>query len=270
MSRPSKHVVSVELARPKSKNAFSLESAGEFVRLFGELELDSSVRCVILSGQGPDFTSGVDIKSFMGVYSELQEIEDVARRAKMLRHCVHKFQAPFKAMHGFGKPIICVQHGLSLGLAMELAACCDVRYCSRDTRMAIREVLIGIAADVGSLQLMPRLVSNQSLLHELIYTGRYMTVEEARELGFVSRVLDTKEAAMEAAQQLASTIGRRSPVAVQGTKRNLQFSREHSFQVGLDYNAIWNSAMMQGNDVVKAIGGIMAKQNEDEIDYDDL
>lgn len=270
LTKPQKYVASVEMNRPKTKNAFALETADEFVKLFKQLEEDSSVRCVLLSGKGVDFTSGVDIKSFMGVYAELQAIEDVAHRARMLRSMVERFQAPFKAMHAFGKPIICVQHGLSLGLAMELAACSDIRLCSRDTRMAIREVLIGIAADVGSLQLMPRLAANQSLLNELIYTGRYITMEEAlMELKFVSRVCDTKELAMAEALDLATTIASRSPVAVQGAKRNLRFSREHSFETGLDYNAIWNAAMMQGGDVVKAISAIMSKQ-EEPVDYDDL
>jgi delta(3,5)-delta(2,4)-dienoyl-CoA isomerase len=262
-------VASLELNRPKSKNAFALETAEELVDALRRLDDDSSVRCVLLSGKGPDFTSGVDIKSFMGVYAQLQEMEDVAHRARVLRKIVERFQAPFKAMHSFGKPIVCVQHGLSLGLAMELAACSDVRYCSRDTRMSIREVLIGIAADVGSLQLMPRLAANQSLLNELIYTGRYITVDEAlNELKFVSRVCDTKEQTIEAALELATTIASRSPVAVQGSKRNLKFSRDHMFEVGLDYNAIWNAAMMQGGDVVKAISAIMSKQ--DEVSYDDF
>ena len=263
-------MASIELNRPKSKNSFSLESAGEFVELFKMLEHDSTVRCVVLSGHGPDFTSGVDIKSFLHIHGQLQETEDVARRAKLLHEHVEKFQAPFKVMHSFSKPIICVHHGLALGLAMELAACCDIRYCSKDAKMAIREVLIGIAADVGSLQLMPRLASNQSLLHELAYTGRFMTADEALELGFVSRILDTKEAAMAAALELATTISKRSPLAVQGTKKNLQFSRDKSFLVGLEYNAVWNAAMLQGGDVAKAIGGILSKQNEDEIEYDDF
>lgn len=270
IDRPSKYVVSVQLYSPKRKNAFSLETAQELIDTFRILEDDKTVRCVILSGNGTDFTSGVDVKSFMSVYQQIQETNDIAHRAKLLLKCIEQFQAPFKSIYSFSKPTICVQHGLSLGLAMELAACCDIRYCSSDTKMAIREVLIGIAADVGSLQLMPRLASNQSLLHELIYTGRYMTTTEALELGFVSRILETKDAAMEVALETAMTIAKRSPVAIYGSKRNLQFSRNKPFLVGLDYNAIWNSAMMQGEDVIKAIGAIISKQNDDDIEYDDF
>lgn len=246
-----------------------MDTASELIATLKVLEADSAIRCVLLSGAGPDFTSGVDIKSFMGLYQQLLETDDIAHRAKLLRRTVEEFQAPFKQMFAFEKPMICVQHGLSLGLGMELAACCDIRYCTRDVRMAIREVLIGIAADVGSLQLLPRLAAaNQSLLSELIYTGRYMTPDEALQIGFVSHIGETKDAAIEKAFGLAETIAQRSPVAVQGSKRNIQFSRDKPFHVGLDYNAVWNAAMMQGNDIVKAIGAIMSKS--DTVEYDDF
>jgi len=254
--------VHVELNRPKVKNAFGFESAEEFVAALELLEEDSSARCVVLSGKGPHFTSGVDLKSFMTGFAEVQDVDDAARRAKIMQKLIGKFQLPFKNMHSFSKPIICVQHGLCFGLGMELAACSDIRYCSKDTQYAIREVLIGIAADVGSLQLMPKLVTNQSLLRELIYTGRDLSAEEALELGFVSRIFETKEAAIESATEMASLISRRSPVAVQGSKRNLKFSEDKPFQVGLEYNSTWNMSMIQSGDVAKAVEAILSKSDE--------
>lgn len=268
LTKPSEHVSAIQLNRPKTRNAFGLDTASEFSNAFSKLEADSSTRCVVLSGNGPDFTSGVDLKSFMGVYAKLQETEDIAHRAKLLKNTIEKFQAPFKQMYSFSKPIICIPHGLCLGLGIELAACSDIRYCTRDTKMAIREVLIGIAADVGSLQLMPRLVANQSLLNELLFTGRYLEPEEALNLGFVSRICDSKETAMADGLKLAETIAKRSPVAVQGSKKNMRFSHDKPFLVGLDYNAVWNAAMMQGSDVVKAIGAILSK--DDEAKFDDF
>ena len=262
-----KHVAHLELNSPKSKNAFSLETASELIEKLKQLEADPAIRCVILSGRGPDLTSGVDIKSFMGLYQKLQAVDDIARRSKLLRKMIEAFQEPFKCLYAFEKPLISVQHGLSLGLGMELAACCDVRYCSRDVRMAIREVTIGIAADVGGLQLMPRLVANQSLLNELVFSGRFMSPDEALQLGFVSFVGDTKEATLAKAREMAETIASRSPVAVQGSKRNIRFSLNRPLEVGLDYNAIWNSAMMQGGDIGLAIGAILSK--EEKVEFED-
>lgn len=254
-----KHVAHLELNKPKSKNAFGFDSACELIEALRVVEEDPTVRCVILSGHGADFTSGVDLKSFMTVYAKLQETEDRAHRAKVLRQTVERFQAPFKAMHAFGKPIICVVHGVCYGLGMELAACSDIRYCTQDTRFSIREVLIGIAADVGSLQLMPKLTANQSLLRELIYTGRDISLDEIKELGFVSNISSTKEDALAAAMKTAKTIASRSPLAVQGSKHNLTFSEDKPFLVGLEFNAIWNMAMMQGGDVEKAITALLSR-----------
>ena len=268
MSKLADHVTCIELNRPKSKNAFSLDMANNMVELLKKLDGDSSVRVVLLSGAGPDFTSGVDLKSFMTVYKQLQEKEDVAHRAKLLHSMIEKTQAPFKQMYKFQKPIICVQHGLCLGLGIELGACSDIRYCSRDVKMAIREVAIGIAADVGSLQLMPKLTANKSLLNELMFTGRYLNADEALQLGYVSKIFDSKEDAFEAGLNLARQIASRSPVAVQGTKRNMRFSQNKSFAEGLEYNAVWNSVMMQGGDVVKAIGAILNRT--DKVDFDDF
>lgn len=268
LHRPEKHLAHVELNRPKAKNAFGFESASELADVLRYLEDEPTVRCLILSGSGPDLTSGVDIKSFMTVYAQLQEIVDVGRKAKVLRRVIEQFQLPFKQMHAFSKPIICVQHGLTYGLGMELAACSDIRYCSKDVKLSIREVLIGIAADVGSLQLMPRLVSNQSLLRELIYTGRDLSPEEAVNLGFVSRICDTKQLAIDEAFKTARLIASRSPVAVQGSKQNMKFSGENSFHSGLDYNAIWNMSMMQSGDITKAIEAILSRSKS--VEYEDF
>lgn len=268
LSKPHEHVVHIELNNPKARNALSLEAAQELLRALDHLDEDASIRCVLLSGSGPHFTSGVDVKSFMGVYAQLQETEDIARRARLLHKVIETFQAPFKRMYLFGKPIVCTLHGYCYGLGVELAACSDIRYCSADLRLGPREVLIGIAADVGSLQEMPRLVSNQSLLRELLYTGRDASADESLGLGFVSKVLADKQAAAEAALDLAIQVAKRSPVAVQGTKRNLRASRDRSFLEGLDYNAVWNMSMMQSADLAKAIEAILTRSEQ--VDYDDF
>lgn len=267
LTRPERHIAHLELNSPKSKNSFGLTTAKELNDCLDEIDNDPSIRCAILSGDGPDFTSGVDIKSFMGLYQKLNETEDVAHKAKLLHNIIKSFQQPFIRMKKLSKPIICVAHGLCFGLGMELAACCDIRYCSKDTKFAIREVLIGIAADVGSLQLMPHLVSNQSLLRELIFTGRQMTIEDVLRLNFISHLSDTKDDALIEAFKTAKVIASRSPVAVQGSKQNLEFSHLKPYELGLDYNAIWNMSMIQGGDVAKAIGAIFSK--DDKVEFED-
>jgi Delta3,5-Delta2,4-dienoyl-CoA isomerase len=129
--------------------------------------------------------------------------------------------------------VICVLHGASIGIAIDLSSACDIRLATQDAKMSIKEVDIGIAADVGTLQRFPRVVGNDSWTRELAFTGRFFSAQEALKYGFVSDVFETKEKAMEKAMEIAKVIAAKSPVAVQGTKTLLDYSRDHSIREGL-------------------------------------
>jgi delta(3,5)-delta(2,4)-dienoyl-CoA isomerase len=129
--------------------------------------------------------------------------------------------------------VICILHGVSLGIAIDISSACDIRLCSKDTKFSIKEVDIGIAADVGTLQRFPRVVGNDSWTRELAFTGRYFSASEALERGFVSYVCDTLDKAVEKGLDIASVIAGKSPVAVQGTKTLLDYSRDHTIREGI-------------------------------------
>jgi delta(3,5)-delta(2,4)-dienoyl-CoA isomerase len=131
--------------------------------------------------------------------------------------------------------VICVLHGASIGIAIDLSSACDIRLATQDTKMSIKEVDIGIAADVGTLQRFPRVVGNDSWTRELAFSGRFFSAQEALKHGFVSDVFETKEKAMGKAMEIAKVIAAKSPVAVQGTKTLLDYSRDHSVREGLLY-----------------------------------
>lgn len=136
-----------------------------------------------------------------------------------------------------------------------MISACDIRYCSKDAWFSIKEVDIGLAADIGTLQRFPKIVGNDSLVRELVYTARKFTSEEAKEIGFVrylnnlrvgfeiyfyiyivySRVLPDPETAVKESLELAKTIATKSPVAVQGSKINMVYSRDHPVSSGLKY-----------------------------------
>jgi len=128
--------------------------------------------------------------------------------------------------------VICVMHGPSLGIAIDISSACDIRLASQDTKLSIKEVDIGLAADVGTLQRFPRLVGNDSWTRELALSGRFFTASEALEKGYVSYVLESKDKAVEKAMEIAKVIASKSPVAVQGTKHLLDYSRDHTVREG--------------------------------------
>jgi delta(3,5)-delta(2,4)-dienoyl-CoA isomerase len=136
-------------------------------------------------------------------------------------------------------------HGISLGIAIDISSACDVRLCTQDTKFSIKEVDIGLAADLGTLQRFPRVVGNDSWTRELAFSGRFFGANEALERGFVSYVFDSQDKAIDKALEIARVIAGKSPVAVQGTKTLLDYSRDHTVREGLQYTQLWNSIYLQ-------------------------
>lgn len=145
-------------------------------------------------------------------------------------------------MRGLSKcaAVICVLHGISIGIAIDISCCADVRICARNTRFAVKEVDIGIAADLGTLSRLPKLVGSTSWVKDVCLSARDFLADEALAVGFVSQVHETKDAAVEAGLRLANFIATKSPVAVQGTKELLNHARDHSVAESKSYiSFIW-------------------------------
>ncbi len=114
-----------------------------------------------------------------------------------------------------------------------MSCCTDVRLCAKDTKFAVKEVDIGLAADIGTLSRLPKVVGNASWCKDVCLTARVFSAEEALRVGFVSGVYEDKDAAVKAGLELAELMASKSPVAVQGTKDILNFSRDHSVEDGM-------------------------------------
>lgn len=223
-------------------------------QIFNKLSSDPRVRAIVLSGAGEKaFTTGLDVKAASEGLLSSDAKADPARKAAVLRRHITAFQDCITAVERCEKPVIVALHGFSLGLGIDLSTATDVRLCSRNTRFGVKEVDIGLAADIGTLSRLPKVVGNYGWVKEVALTAREFGAEEALRVGFVNAVYDTREATIAAAFKLASLIASKSPVAVQGTKEILNFSRDHSVQDGLRYTSVWNSAALQTQDVSAAL-----------------
>ena len=150
----------------------------EIETCFNEINQDRQCRAVVVSGSGKSFSAGIDFMDMMSISSSLDS--DLARKAMFLRNKVLQFQASFNSIDACSKPVIASIHGACLGAGIELISATDIRYCSSDAFFSIREVNIGMAADLGGLQRLPRLIGNDSLVRELAYTGRDLPASEAK------------------------------------------------------------------------------------------
>ncbi|KUI61767.1 Delta(3,5)-Delta(2,4)-dienoyl-CoA isomerase, mitochondrial [Cytospora mali] len=257
ITNPDTYVAHVEINRPAKLNAFKREMWIELRSIFRQLSTDPDVRAVVLSGAGERaFTAGLDVQAASQGETAVQGSKrdvDGARAATTMRREVYEFQECISAVEKCEKPVICILHGISIGLAIDLSSCADVRICAANTRLAVKEVDIGLAADIGTLSRLPKAVGSFSWVKDVCLSARTFDADEALRVGFVSQVLESKAAALETGLKMASLLASKSPVAVQGTKELLNHARDHSVDESLRYTAIWNSAMLQSDDVSSAL-----------------
>ncbi|XP_069738371.1 delta(3,5)-Delta(2,4)-dienoyl-CoA isomerase, mitochondrial [Phaenicophaeus curvirostris] len=264
VSPAREQVLLVELNRPHKRNAMGAAFWREMVECFEAIARDPSSRAVVIAGAGSVFTAGIDLEE-LGREFLAVEGEDAARRAWKLRRKIEEFQETFSVLEKCPKPVIAAVNGACVGAGVDLVSACDIRYCSQDAWFQVKEVDIGLAADVGTLQRLPKILGSQSLVNELALTARKLLAPEALTCGLVSRVFPDKETLLEGALDVAAAIAARSPVAVQGTKVNLVFSRDHPVADGLRFVAAWNMSMLQSEDVLKAAQAALEKRGPEDV-----
>ncbi|XP_049756501.1 delta(3,5)-Delta(2,4)-dienoyl-CoA isomerase, mitochondrial-like [Elephas maximus indicus] len=263
------HILHVQINRPEKRNAMNKAFWSEMVECFNKISEDADCRTVVISGEGKMFTSGIDLMDVAPVLLQPQG-DDAARRSWYLRKIIRRYQETFSVIEKCPKPVIAAIHGGCIGAGVDLITACDIRYCAQDAFFQVKEVDIGLAADVGTLQRLPRVIGSQSLVNELAFTARRMMADEALSSGLVSRVFPDKEATLDAAFTLAAEISSRSPLAVQGTKVNLVYARDHPVAAGLEFVHNWNMSMLQTDDVLKSVQAAMEKKDLKSVTFSKL
>jgi enoyl-CoA hydratase/carnithine racemase len=249
-------VAHVELVRAGRFNAMDkamFEAIGETFRSLGT---DSRVRCILLSGRGRHFTSGLDLQY---AASQFPPADDPGRAAESrLRH-IHWLQDAFSAVEAARPPVVAALHGGCIGAGVDLVTACDLRVASADAFLQVAEVDVAITADLGTLQRLTHLIP-EGVLRELVYTGRRIAAEEAARFGLLNRVEPDRESAIAAGLDLARAIAAKSPLAVAGAKMSLNYSRGRTVEEGLRHVAMWNAGALVSADLTAAIGARIAKQ----------
>ncbi|THD21535.1 Delta(3 5)-Delta(2 4)-dienoyl-CoA isomerase mitochondrial [Fasciola hepatica] len=279
LSQKDKHVLHLQFNNPGKRNSMNLTFWKETKEIFSLIQTDPGVRAVVLSGQGKMFSSGenkisvhvldclgMDLDEFPKILTEVAH-RDASRCGLKLHRFIENLQDTFNCLELCDKPVIAAIHGGCIGAAVNMVAVADIRYCSQDAWFQIKELELGIAADLGIIQRLPRLVGSESLARELIFTARRFSAAEALHCGFVSRVLETPDQLVEEAIKTAKRIAQLSPVAVQTSKRSVVYSRDHGVLDGLAHLANLNQLMLQSQDVIKAMKAAVSKS---EPHFDDL
>jgi len=251
------HIAHVQINRPEKINAMNAAFWSEIIDVFQWVEDTDEIRVVVLSGAGKHFSSGIDLMLLASVANELGN--DVGRNARLLRRKILQMQASFNAVDRCSKPVLAAIQGYCIGGAIDLISACDMRYAADDALFSIREIDMGMAADVGTLQRLPRLIGD-GMMREMAYTGRNVDAAEALRIGLVNRTFADTPLLLEGVFAVARQIAAKSPIAIGGSKRMIGYMRDHSVDDGLEYVATWNAAMLQSADLKLAMVAHMGKQ----------
>lgn len=257
-------VATLTMARPEKANGMTPDFWADLPRLVRELDGDGAVRVLIIAGEGKHFTGGMDLSSFDNI-AELTKGEP-ARAAYALRKEILRLQDSFNALEEARFPVIAAVHGACIGAGVDLISACDIRIASEDAYFSIEEINIGMTADVGTLQRLPKLMA-PGIVRELAYTGRRFNAAEGLNWGLLNKVSKTPTDALHEAQALAREIAAKSPVAVTGTKSALNHARDHTVADSLEQIATWNAGMLRPQDLMTAL---QAKMAQKEAVFDDL
>ena len=267
LDRPTPHIARVTLNRAAKSNAMDRKMWSEIASVFQALgSSEDKSRVVILCAAGKSFTSGIDLNDHGDMFSP-KSGEDVSRRGWRMRDTINAYQASMSSLEECAKPVIASIHGACIGGGVDMVCAADIRIASSNAYFCIKEAELGLVADVGTLQRLPKVMGNDSLVRELAFTARRMHADEALARGFLSSVWTDRDALDKQALSLAERIASLSPIAVQGSKINLNYSRDHSTKSGLEFASAWNMGMLQTQDIPISIA---AKMTKAEASYPDI
>ena len=253
-----KNIAHVRINRPDKANAMSRMMWVEIGKVFDWIDAAPEARVAVISGNGAHFTSGIDLAMLAGVADEVDD-DCEGRKREKLRRTILELQDNLTSLERCRKPVLAAIHGACIGGGIDLICCADMRYCSSDAFFSIKEIDMGMTADVGTLQRLPKLIGD-GMVRELAYTGRKFLAGEAHAFGLVNRVFDSPENLLQGVMQIAADIASKSPLAIRGSKEMIVYARDHSVADSLNYIATWNAAMLMSSDLQEAMMASMQKK----------
>jgi enoyl-CoA hydratase/carnithine racemase len=242
-------VAQVRMSRPDELNSMVPEFWAELPELIQRLSDDGGVRAVVLSSTGKHFSAGMDLSVFTG--GNHREAGEAGRVNANRSLVVLRLQESFTVLERARMPILAAIHGGCVGGAVDLVTACDMRYATEDAFFVVQETNIGMTADVGTLQRLPKLIPD-GVARELVYTGRRMPAARALDVGLVNQVYPDQAAMLAGVTEIATEIAAQSPLAVWGSKQMLVYTRDHSVADGLAHIAAWQTGAFQPADMTEA------------------
>ena len=257
------HIAHISMSRGNKFNTMTKAFWSELPELVDKISDEAEARVIVLSAQGKHFCAGMDLANFQDngeiLGTDAKKVSQ-GRRGEAQFRLTRELQYTISCLEKARIPVIAAIQGACIGSAVDMVTACDIRYATKDAFFCIQEINIGMAADVGTLQRLPYLIP-EGIVRELAYTGRKFSADEALRYGLINAVLDTHEAVIDHALDIAREIADKAPLAVTGAKEILNYNRDHSVEESLNYTALWNSAMNFSDDMMEAFKSKVEKKD---------
>ena len=257
-------VAHIRLSRPDALNSMIPAFWNELPQLITGLSDTGTVRAAVISSTGKHFSSGMDLAVFAG--PALQRQGEPGRAGATLGLLVQQLQASLTALESARMPVLVAIQGGCIGGAVDLVSAADLRYATADAFFQVQETNIGMTADVGTLQRLPKLIPD-GIAREMVFTGMRLPAQRAKEIGLVNEVYPDHESMLDAVLVVAREIASKSPLAIWGAKEALTYARDHSVAEGLRQIALWQAGALHSADIVESLTAMKDKRPPV---YDDL
>lgn len=249
------YVVIITLNRPERLNAISRDMLNELSAKMVEADKDPDTRCIVLTGAGRGFCSGLDL---INTSENMDESSGARKGSNRPKQLFDLRDAPINVMWHTDTPIICAINGAAAGYGMDLTLLCDMRIMSSTAKLAAVTAKRNVVPESGGTWLLPRLVG-WAKAAELYYRGRTIGAEEALKIGIVNEVVE-QEQLLPTAMQWAEEVAENAPMAVQTTKRMMRMGLEESYDTAVDHLMVHLGGLFQSEDFEEGLKAFLEKR----------
>jgi enoyl-CoA hydratase len=256
-------VAHIRMCRPEKRNSMIRAFWRELPEIVRGIDDAAEARAIVLSSTGPHFTAGMDLAVFA---EEDGAAVPKAVRGARLYESIQMLQETFSCLERCRVPVLAAVQGGCIGGGVDMVTACDLRYATADAFFCVQEINIGMTADVGTFPRLAKVIPD-GIAREMAYTGCRLPAQRAREVGLVNEVYADQAAMLAAVIETARGIAAKAPLAVYGSKRMLNYARDHSTADGLDYIGVWNASMFQPGEMAEAFA---AQRDKRQANFTDL
>ena len=252
-------IAHIRFNRPEKRNSMNEDFWTMFPKEVEELDNSGEIRALIVSSTGPHFSAGIDLSMFKDDIVENETDNEMGRSRGYFLQQLKFLQNAVSCLEAARFPVVTAVQGGCIGGGIDLITAADIRICTKDAFFLIEEINVGLAADIGTIQRLPKIIP-AGIAREWTMLGEKVSAERAKEVGLVSSLHNNHEEMMSNAFEIAEKLASKTPLAMWVTKETLNYSRDHTVKESLENVALWNAATLHKEDVMSTMMSKMQKK----------